>query len=168
MSDLVAIGYRDVTTADMARDKLVELQREGLISIADAAIVEARADGTVKLHQLRSSTGRGATGGALWGGLIGLLFFAPLFGMAVGAAGGALSGKLADTGVDDAFMRDVGSKLQPGTAALFLLVDQITEDKVVAAMAPYDFQGTLLRTSLSREAEQHLVDAAATARASAG
>jgi uncharacterized membrane protein len=65
-------------------------------------------------------------------------------------------------------MRDVGSKLQPGTAALFLLVDQITEDKVVAAMAPYDFQGTLLRTSLSREAEQHLVDAAATARASAG
>ncbi|GAA3517866.1 DUF1269 domain-containing protein [Actinocatenispora rupis] len=168
MSDLVAIGYRDVATADMARDRILGLQREGLISLSDAVIVEARHDGSIKLHQLRGGPGRGAAGGAMWGGLIGLLFFAPLFGMAVGAAGGALTGKLADTGVDDAFMRDVGARLQPGSAALFLLVDQMTEDKVLAAMAPYHFEGTLLRTSLSAEAEQHLLDAAAAARAAAG
>ena len=50
-------------------------------------IVEHRGDGKVKLHQ-PSMAGMGAAGGALWGGLIGLIFFMPLFGMAIGAASG--------------------------------------------------------------------------------
>ncbi|GAA3511957.1 DUF1269 domain-containing protein [Actinocatenispora rupis] len=167
MSDLVAIGYRDVTTAEGAREKILDLQREGLITVRDAAIVEARPDGKIKLHQTRSTTGYGAAGGAMWGGLIGLLFFAPLLGMAVGAAGGALAGKLTDVGVDDSFMKDIGATLQPGTAALFLLVDQVTLDKVVAGLAPFHFDGKILRTSLSADAEQHLRDVAAQARADA-
>ena len=48
-------------------------------------LVERRGDGKIKLHQ-PSLAGRGAAGGALWGGLIGLIFFMPLFGMAIGAA----------------------------------------------------------------------------------
>ena len=92
MSDLVAIAYRDTGTAEQARDKLLELQKEGLIAIRAAAIVEARTDGKVKLHQTRNLTGAGAAGGALWGGLIGLLFLAPFLGMALGAAGGAVGG----------------------------------------------------------------------------
>ena len=51
----------------------------------DDVVVERQFDGKVKLHQ-PSLTGRGAAGGALWGGLIGLIFFMPLFGMAIGAA----------------------------------------------------------------------------------
>ncbi len=45
-----------------------------LQSIDDAVVVECNADGKVKLHQAVSTTGAGAAGGALWGGLIGLLF----------------------------------------------------------------------------------------------
>ncbi|HEY3502284.1 MAG TPA: DUF1269 domain-containing protein [Actinocatenispora sp.] len=168
MSDLVAIGYRNVTTAEGARDKILELQREGLITVRDAAIVEARPDGKIKLHQSRSTAGVGATGGALWGGLIGLLFLAPLLGMAIGAASGAVAGKLTDVGVDDSFMKDVGATLQPGSAALFLLVDQVTLDKVMEALAPFHFDGKILRTSLSAEAEQHMRAVAEQARAAAG
>jgi len=167
MSDLIAIGYRDVSTAEQARATLFELQKQGLIAIRDAAIVEARPDGKVKLHQSAPTTGTGAAGGALWGGLIVLLFLAPFLGMAVGAAGGAVAGKFTDVGVDDSFMRDVGATLQPGTAALFLLVDNVTLDKVTAEMSQHHFEGRILRTSLSSEAEQHLRDVAQNARATA-
>jgi len=54
------------------------------MEIEDLVVVERREDGTVKLHQ-PSLAGIGAAGGAMWGGLIGLIFFAPLFGMAAGA-----------------------------------------------------------------------------------
>ncbi|GAA0715782.1 DUF1269 domain-containing protein [Dactylosporangium roseum] len=159
MSDLIAIGYRDVSTANAAREKIIDLQRQGLITVRDAAVVDVAPDGKVRVHQAASATGVGATSGALWGGLIGLLFFAPFLGMAVGAGAGALAGKATDVGVDDKFMKDLGATLQPGTAALFLLIDQVTVDKVMAEMAPHQFGGQLLRSSLSVEAEQRLRDA---------
>ena len=164
MSDLIAIGYADLGTAQAAREKLLSLHREGLITLQDAAVVEATPNGKIKIHQGASLTGVGAASGALWGGLIGLLFFAPFLGMAIGAAGGALGGKMTDVGVDDKFMKDVGEALQPGTAALFLLVEKVTLDKVVDEMSKERFEGKLIRSSLSAEAEQHLRDAAEKAR----
>jgi uncharacterized membrane protein len=158
MSDLIAIGYDSVEDAEAARDKLFQLQKQNLITLRDAAVVESRPDGKIKLRQARSTTGAGATSGALWGGLIGLLFFAPLLGMALGAGAGALSGKLTDVGVDDNFMREVGASLEPGHAALFLLVQQVTLDKLAAEMAPYHYNGRILHSSLTSEAEQHVRD----------
>lgn len=162
MSNLFVVGFDDLTTATSVRDKLLEMQKEQLIELEDLVVVENR-DGKIKLHQSRSMAGMGATGGALWGGLIGLLFLAPLLGMAVGAGMGALSGKLTDVGVDDEFIKGLGTTLKPGGAAVFVLVRSSTPDKVVAGLAGYD--GKLLRSSLSAEAEQHLRDAVAAARA---
>src|SRR6185436_15901445 len=68
------------------------------IELDDLVIVEHRGDGKIKLHQ-PSMAGAGAAGGALWGGLIGLIFLMPLFGMAIGAASGAAAGALTDAGV---------------------------------------------------------------------
>ncbi|MEV0560541.1 DUF1269 domain-containing protein [Dactylosporangium sp. NPDC050588] len=164
MSEIIAIEYSDIPTAKAAREKLVGMQRQGLITLRDAAVVEVNAGGKVKVHQAASATGIGAAGGAMWGGLIGLLFFAPFLGMAVGAGAGALAGKSADVGVDDTFMKDLAGTLQPGSAVLFLLVDQITLDKVVQEMAPLQLGGRMLRSSLSRDAEQRLNDAVDAAR----
>jgi uncharacterized membrane protein len=47
------------------------------IKLDDLVIVERKDDGDVKLHQ-PSLAGLGAASGALWGGLIGLIFFVPL------------------------------------------------------------------------------------------
>ena len=91
MSNLVAIAYPDVDTAQEVMGTLGRLQVERSIELEDAVIVTREDGGKVKLHQARSTTGAGAAGGALWGGLIGLLFLAPLLGMAVGAASGALT-----------------------------------------------------------------------------
>jgi len=44
-----------------------------------------------------------------------------LIQVAVGkAASGALGGALTDIGVDDNFMRELGSTLEPGTSAIFV------------------------------------------------
>jgi uncharacterized membrane protein len=58
----------------------------------------------------------------------------PLAGAAVGAASGALRGRLADLGINDAFMRQAARTLQSGNAALFVLIRKMTTDKVLAAL----------------------------------
>jgi uncharacterized membrane protein len=166
MSKLIAIGYPNQMAANDALNKLVDLQAQHLITLQDAVVVERRGDGKIKLHQTGPSAGTGAAGGALWGGLIGLLFFVPLLGMALGAGTGAMMGKVADTGVDDDFMRGLGDQLEPGRAALVLLVEDITEDKVLEQMHG-QYGGQLLRSSLSKEEEDRLKMAAAAAAARA-
>lgn len=99
-------------------------------------------------------TAAGATSGGFWGLLIGTFFLVPLFGAAVGAAAGAISGALADIGVDDDFMRELGETLQPETSALFILIKKFTPDKVLDEVSKYG--GKILRTSLSKDDEKQL------------
>jgi uncharacterized membrane protein len=154
MSTLIAVAYPDVATAQQVRGELVEAAKEHLVQLDDAVVVEHRPDGKIKLHQAMGTTGAGAAGGALWGGLIGLLFLAPLLGMAVGAASGALAGKMADLGVDDDFMKNLGAQLGPGGAALIVLGSTEARDKVIDRVKGYG--GDVIQTSLDTEAEEHL------------
>jgi uncharacterized membrane protein len=47
--------------------------------------------------------------------------------------------------------------VQPGTSALFLVADKITPDKAIDALSK--FGGRVLKTSLSRDAEEQLQEA---------
>lgn len=154
MSNLVAIAYPDREAAEQVRRTLAEMQKELVIELDDMVVVTRAEDGKVKLHQATSVAGAGATGGAIWGGLIGLLFLAPLLGMAVGAAAGGASGAMADVGVDDRFMKDLGANLEPGGAALIVLVRKSTPDKVIPRISEYG--GHLIQSSLSNDAEASL------------
>jgi uncharacterized membrane protein len=154
MSTLVAVAYPDKDTAEQVRQELIQATKEHLVRLEDAVIVEHQADGKIKLHQAMSTTGAGAAGGALWGGLIGLLFLAPLFGMAVGAASGAVAGKVSDVGVNDNFMKELGAKLQPGNVALIFLGSTDARDKLIERVKP--FGGEIIQTSLGSEEEQRL------------
>ena len=136
MSNLIAVAYPDVATAGKVRDLLSDLQKQKLIELEDAVVVERTADGKVKLHQAVNTVAAGAAGGALWGGLIGLLFFMPFLGAAIGGATGAAVGSAQDFGVDDTFMLKVGRHLTPGAAALFVLVQNAVQEKVVPQIAP--------------------------------
>lgn len=161
MSHLVVIAYPDEGTAELARDRLAQLQRQNLITLDDAAIAVRRENGKVKIKQLANLTGVGTLSGAFWGTLIGLIFLNPLLGTAVGAAAGALSGKAMDIGVDDQFIKEVGEALPRGASALFLLVVQATPDKVLAEMK--EFGGKIIRTNLTGQQEAELREAFANA-----
>jgi uncharacterized membrane protein len=164
MANLVAIAYDDLDQAKRAMSTVGELVREHSLEVDDAVIVEKRQDGKIKLHQ-PSMAGAGAASGALWGGLIGLIFLMPLFGMAIGAASGAVAGKASDYGIDDNFMKELGEKLQPGNAAIFVLVREATRDKVVPEISRYG--GHVIQSSLSDEQEAALQDALDTRGAAA-
>ena len=156
MANLVAIAYDDVDQAQQVTATFGQLMKEHSIELEDAVIVEHRPDGKIKLHQ-PSMAGLGATSGALWGGLIGLIFLMPLFGMAVGAASGAAAGGLSDRGIDDNFMKELGDKLPEGGAAVFVLVREATLDKVLPELSK--FGGHVIQSSLSNEQESALQDA---------
>src|SRR5215471_15968491 len=91
MADLVIIAYDTEATAEAARKKLLELQKEYVIELGDAVVAVRQADGQVKLNQLVNMTALGAASGGMWGALIGLLFLNPLLGAAIGAGAGAIS-----------------------------------------------------------------------------
>lgn len=162
MADLVCVAFDDAATADRALTELTALQKEYLIKMSDACVVVRSSDGEVHLKQAVQLTKIGAASGgasgALWGGLLGLLFLNPLAGMAigagVGAASGAIAGKLSDFGIPDDFIKQLGSTIKPNSSALFLLIQQVTADKVLERMKGY--RGTVLKTSLSDEREQRL------------
>ena len=155
MSDLVAIAYPNLETAREVAQNVGQAQKAHLIELDDMVIAEHRNDGKLKLHQ-PSLAGVGAAGGALWGGLIGLIFLMPLFGMAIGAASGAAAGALTDAGVDDNFMKDLASKLEPGKAALILLIRQANTDKILEEVK---IPGEVIQTSLQSDTEEALKDA---------
>jgi len=157
MSDLIAIGYPDETTAALAADEARRLARDLIIEPDAIATIVRDKEGKYHVHTSHHIVGTGATWGMFWGLLFGLLFFIPVFGMAVGAGLGALMGKVTKSGVDKEFQEQVRGLITPGTSALFLMVEKVTPDKAVEAMSKYG--GTVLKTSLSKEGEAELQDA---------
>lgn len=163
MSDLIVIVYPTEAKAEEVRQRLFELQKEYLIKLGDAVIATKTEQGRIKLNQLFSTTAAGAVSGSFWGLLIGVLFLNPLLGVAAGAAAGAVGGALTDVGIDDNFMKELSESLQPGSAALFVLVKEMTTDKVLAAIKGYG--GVVLKTSLDETKEQTLRNALQSAHA---
>ena len=157
MSELVVVAFDNEAGAAEMRDALVELQKQQLVILDDAAVVARKPDGKVKVKQAANLVGSGALGGAFWGMLIGLLFWVPWLGLAMGALSGALGGALSDYGVDDGFVKEVGNTIQPGHSALFLLIREATPDKLMDELR--QFNGKILQTSLSKEAEAKLKEA---------
>ncbi|MDD1758058.1 MAG: DUF1269 domain-containing protein [Methanotrichaceae archaeon] len=162
MSNLVVLAFDSETGAEQMRDDLIQMQKEHIIGLDDAAVAIKYKDGKTKIKQVESLAGAGALGGAFWGFLIGLIFLVPVFGLVIGAATGALMGKYHDIGVDDKFIKEVGNTIQPGTSALFLLVREATPDKVVDGLSKYK-NVKVLKTSLSAEQEEKLRHAFASA-----
>jgi uncharacterized membrane protein len=154
MSDLVVIAFPTEAKAEEVRQKLLGMQKEYLIELGDAVIAAKDTQGNIKLNQLINTTAVGAVGGTFWGALIGLIFLMPLAGAAIGAASGAISGALTDVGINNKFMKDTAAAIQPGTAALFVLVRRVTADKVLEGLKGEG--GTVLKTSLDHTKEAAL------------
>src|SRR3954467_13216348 len=151
MATLVAIAYRDEAPAGEAR-KTVQMLEADLVIQADQVASISR-DTSGKYHVTTShggsSTGGGAWWGGFWGFLFGLIFFVPFAGLALGAGMGALFGHLGKNAIDKAFQDQVRDKVKPGTSALFLVIEQVTPDKAIAALSQYGGEG--IKNSLSEE-----------------
>jgi uncharacterized membrane protein len=117
--------------------------------------VDVDADGKTHVHTPQRIIGMSAATGAIFGLVLGLLFFVP--GMALlGGAIGALIGTFNKSGIDAQFRDRVEHLLEPGHSAVVIMASKITEDKFAAAMQP--FGGTILKTSLSESDEKELAE----------
>ena len=154
MSNLVVLGLDNREDAERVMDLAGDLARQQLPELEDCAYAYKDDNGKVRIHQAISlSAGTGAASGVLRGTLMGMLFLMPIAGLAIGAGTGAL----ADVGIDDDTIKQLGQQLQQGKAALFVLARSATTDRVIEAIKP--FNPTVIQTSLSHDHEEELVRA---------
>ncbi len=156
MSTLIAITYDDEQSGKQAFNALDNLQKEQVLKLEDAAFVVKNQKGKVKVTQTleKRHTGAVTTWGFFWGFLIGLIFGGPLFWGLFTALLSRILGKRTDLGIDNKFIKDVGDSLEIGSSAVFMLVVEATQDKVLPEMAKYG--GHVYQTSLSNEDEEKL------------
>jgi uncharacterized membrane protein len=158
MAALTVWKFNTPGGADAALASVQDLSRQQLIQVLDAAVVSwevgRKKPQTREMHDTKKA---GALGGGFWGLLFGLIFFIPILGLAIGAATGALIGSMADVGISDSFIREVRSKVTPGTSALFLLSSDAVFDRVVERFKGNDAE--LISTNLTEEQEARLREA---------
>jgi uncharacterized membrane protein len=154
LAELIAIGYPDEDTAALAEREVERLADELVIDPEAFAVIRRDTKGHYHVTTSRGEVAVGTVYGLLWGLLFGALFFIPVVGLVVGAATGALVGLVARLGISEEFLSHVRDTLRPGTSALFIVAEKITLDKTIDALSK--FGGTVLRTSLSKDAEAEL------------
>jgi uncharacterized membrane protein len=141
VADLIMLTFPDPHGAQAAMAGVRALQDMRYAWIDDVAVVEKHNSGRVSLHSPHGSV----AGGALWGGLIGMLlfwWFPPAWflggwvgGMGIGALAGEVSKK---AGVDQSMVDDVKAKLTNGTSALLLIGATGDADQMARAFEPYN------------------------------
>jgi uncharacterized membrane protein len=156
MADLMAIAYDDEVTAAAAANEVHQLARELVIEPDAVAVIVRDGEGTYKVTTCHHPVDAGASYGMFWSPLFGLLFFVPVLGMTVGPALGALLGEIDKTGIDSEFQEQVRDMVRPGTSALFLVIDKVTPARAIEGLK--QFGGTVLKSSLSKDAEHELQD----------
>jgi len=159
VATLVAIAYPDPLTAEEARRTVQNLQADLVIQADQVAAISRDDEGKYHVTTTHgaASSGGGAAWGGFWGFLFGLIFFVPVLGLALGAGFGALFGHLGEKAVDKEFRDQVREQVQPGTSALFMVIEKATPDKAIAALSMYG--GTVIKTSLSDEDTAQLQEA---------
>jgi uncharacterized membrane protein len=157
-STIVVLKFDTPEGADQGLAIATDLQKQHLLEIQDVATVTwPKGKKKPKTVHGQDACG-GAWYGAFWGMLIGWIFFVPFLGAAWGAAMGALATTFSDYGVGKDFIESVRSKVTEGSSALFLLVGQVTADRVIEAFksAP---KFEVISTNLSHEQEEKLKQA---------
>jgi len=154
MSELMVLGFENEAAAEEFGTTLAQMQKDMIVQLQDAAMVVRDEDGKPHVKHDNHLVGAGALGGAFWGMLFGLIFLMPFLGLAIGAGLGALFGKMGKTGIQREVLEQMGDAVPPGKAGWFLIINQVTEDKFMAAV-----QGTnakLVRSNLTAEQEEQL------------
>lgn len=138
---LVGISFE---SSFRAREFLVAasgLAAAGKLKLKDAVTVVKDDAGKTVVHETTDPTpGRSALSGAMWAGLFGLILGGPVgwvTGLVVGAGAGAASAKVMDLGVPDEWVSWFKQAVQPGTATVALLVEDLDRDALVAEAARF-------------------------------
>jgi uncharacterized membrane protein len=152
MPELIVLTFPDQAGAAAAAERIQDLEEDRLIKVADAATLVRSVDGAFALHQApgrrRSNFLMAAASAMTWG--IGALFLATVltFRFVSLVLNAFVARSFASAQIDERFVRKIGASIQPGQAALFLLLE---EGDHKAAAAEFAGSGATVHwTTLSR------------------
>ncbi len=181
-SNLAVLIFDGQETAQALYEQIEQMQKEKLVSVEDAIILECDSGGAhiragasdagssqfagapiateggpkITVKQTRGKKGKYAAIGGGIGLLAGAIFGGPVGLATIGAAGvGAIVGALRDFGIDDKSVEAVKQRLRPNTSALLVLGHANDRDAFIAKLREYDAQ--VVMTSLDPEVERELV-----------
>lgn len=149
MSCLLVLAFSSQSGAERIIADIHALQEQLDMDISDAAVVIRKPDGRIRIKHTTNLEKAELLGDAFWGVLFGMVFFIPWLGVSTVSFTGDRTGNLNEYGINDSFIKEAGSTIQPGCSALFLLVSQFTEVKLIEALSRH--KATLLKIDLSRE-----------------
>jgi uncharacterized membrane protein len=157
-SELIAIVFQGETRAREVLEAVTQLHQEGAVDLHNAAVISRDVAGKTSIHETNDFTPReGAMGGAVLGGVIGLLRGKLLGDALIGAGIGYLASKALDLGFDDTFLNEIAATLTPDSSALVLAIEF---DRVDQALSVLDqFHGRLIRQTLPPDQAQKLAAA---------
>lgn len=138
---LVGISFPDVYRAQEFLTAATGLGAKGHLQLKDAVLVVKDDEGHTRVTETIDPTpGRTAFTGAMWAGLFGLFLGGPVgwaAGLAVGAGAGAVTAKVVDLGISDEWVGWFRLAVQPGTATVALLVEDLDRNALVAEAARF-------------------------------
>ena len=138
---LVGISFENTFRAQEFLVAASGLAAAGKLKLKDAVTVVKDDSGKTVVHETVDPTPvRSALSGAMWAGLFGLLLGGPvgwIAGLAVGAGAGAVTAKVMDLGVPDEWVTWFRDAVQPGTATVALLVEDLDRNALVAEAARF-------------------------------
>jgi uncharacterized membrane protein len=122
--------------ANLAVQKLEELEKQGLLDVENTMAVSKNAWGKIDVKETTGdSAKKGAGVGALVGGVLGLIFPPSILAStALGATIGAMTGVLRGTNFDPQDIQTMADQLQPGQSMLVAIIDPQWQDEVQAAL----------------------------------
>lgn len=143
--------------ASQAEEQLKNAQAEHLVKVLDHAVVSWPVGAAhPKTDQGHEETWRGTGWGALWGVVVGALFFVPVIGGVAGAAVGAISKMTQGVGITKEQLETIRTQVTEGTSALFLVTDEGDLDRLGDRF--HGLAGKLVDTNLTDAERQVLLE----------
>jgi uncharacterized membrane protein len=142
--------------AGEALDDFQQMDKEGSLELLDAAVIVHSADGRVHFKETRDpSVKKWAAGGAIVGGVVGLIFPPAIIATAaIGAGAGGIWGKLSDKGFKDEDLKSIGESLPPGSSAIIAVAEDHMVERLQQGLDGYR---KIARHAMSAEASAQLI-----------
>ena len=138
---LVGISFPDIFRAQEFLTAATGLAARDRLKLKDAVLVVKDADGKTHVKEtIDPEPARTALSGAMWAGLFGLILGGPVgwgVGLVAGGVGGAVTAKVVDLGISDEWVGWFREAVQPDTATVALLIEDLERDALVDEAARF-------------------------------
>jgi uncharacterized membrane protein len=154
---LLVKAFSEEKKAKEVLKELKHLQKEGVIHIANAAVLSKDAHSETHIMETEDvDAAHGAVFGAIVGGLVGLLGgpVGVVIGATVGLGTGTVAAEFTDSGFNDEYLNELAETLKPSSSAIVALVEETWVDKVKDALAEYE--GALAEQAIKDEILEQL------------